>query len=185
MCFFLYFKPTSNIYITNKTKMLDVLLPSFALFPRPKIIILFSTSTDQQSLTPLDFVFSLARCSPHYPRSKIPSPTSADFLTTLDLFYNSPGIGDNKLLCKASLYLNLIKPNNSLPLTVLDPSISNLLHLNQTNQLINQTTSRSHLLLTQEKLSKSVYIYIFFTKISLVFLPQINQKLKILELVRH
>ena len=26
---------------------------------------------------------------------------------------------------------------------------------------------------------------IFFTKISLVFLPQIDQKLKILELVRH
>ena len=80
------------------------------------------------------------------------------WLATLDLVYNSPGIGDKEFFCKASLYLNLINPNNSLPLMVLDPSISNLLHLNQTNQLINQTTSRSHLLLAQEKLSKSTSV---------------------------
>ena len=88
-----------------------------------------------------------------YPAHPPPPLTS-----TLDSAYNSPGIGDNKLLCKASLYLNLIKPNNSLPLIVLDPLISTLLHLNQTNQLINQTTSRSHLLLAQEKLSNSMSV---------------------------
>ena len=66
-----------------------------------------------------------------------------------------PGIEDKILLFLASLYLNLIKPNNSLPINMFWPLSSHLSQTNHTNQLINQTISLSQSHFAQEKLNKS------------------------------
>ena len=77
-----------------------------------------------------DYFFYILNHTNSYITNKQIFPQT-ESLTPLDLVYNSPGIGDNKFLCRASLYLDLMKPNNSLPLLVFNPSLSNFLHLNQ------------------------------------------------------
>ena len=147
----------ANSYITIKRIYSSNRNPMFSS-PCPKIC---STSSTFSSPRPKIHSTSSTSASP---RSNIHSTSStfadSQTLNTLELVsvYNSPGIEDNNFLCKASLYLNLMKPNNALPLIELDPSLSNFLHLNQTKELINQTTSRSNLLLAHENLSNSLSV---------------------------